>query len=163
MLAPKSHQKSLGMRGHAAELTASPGGLSVRATAASQRLNKRCFTALRVARAASRDRARCLCISTVTNSMRDSTQRERQPRSIRRDACASAAASQNAAAPSPAFGLTHDSCPNGAPLAQREFYRVPPNSSALLVTFRAPAKSYSPAGARPGTRTQPKRERQVSR
>ena len=53
--------------------------------------------------------------------------------------------------------LTHDSCPNGAPTAQSEFYRVPPNSSALLVTFRAPAKSYSPAGARPGTRPQTRR------
>ena len=31
--------------------------------------------------------------------------------------------------------------------ARSEFCRVPPHSSALLVTFRAPAKSYSPAGA----------------
>ena len=81
------------------------------------------------------------------------------PRSFRRNAGASAAAPQSAAAPSPAFGLTHDSCPNGAPTAQSEFYRVPPNSSALLVTFRAPAKSYSPAGARPGTRPQTKSKR----
>ena len=51
LLARKSNQKALGMRGHAAELSFEPGGLSVRATAASQRLNKRCVTALRVARA----------------------------------------------------------------------------------------------------------------
>ena len=44
--------------------------------------------------------------------------------------------------------LTRGGCPNGEPFGARsEFCRVPPNSSALLVTFRAPAKSYSPAGA----------------
>ena len=46
---------------------ASPGGLSVRTTAASQWFHKRCVTALRVARAASRDFARCLCASSVPN------------------------------------------------------------------------------------------------
>ena len=125
----------------------------------SQCFHKRCVTALRVARA---------CISRLRempmhkhcdelDERLDSTRRAQKSRTFRRDTRASAAAPQSAAAPSPAFGLTHDSCPNGAPTAQSEFYRVPPNSSALLVTFRAPAKSYSPAGARPGTRPQTRR------
>ena len=54
------------MRGHAAELTASPGGLSVRTTAASQCFHKRCVTAHRFARArSSRDFARCWCASRM--------------------------------------------------------------------------------------------------
>ena len=40
---------------------------SVRTTAASQNFHKRCVTALRVARAASRDFARCFCASSVPN------------------------------------------------------------------------------------------------
>ena len=137
----KSHQKRAGMRGHAAELTASPGGLSVRTTAASQRLNKRCVTALRVARACI-SRLREMPTCKPHDELNSRAKTKFIPSRCSHLRCCIAECSSAL----PAFGLTHDSCPNGAPLAQSEFYRVTPNSSALFVTFRAPAKSYSAAG-----------------
>ncbi len=145
---PKARLKCGGTRQNSA---ASPEGLSVRTTAASQRFHKRCVTALRFARARqSRDFARY-----GAQADRRFAALVLKHRHFRRDACASAAASQNAAAPSPAFGLTHDSCPNGAPPAQSEFYRVPPNSKRFLVTFWRKQKVTRPPGRTPGTRTQP--------